>query len=280
MSQIEQAHAQMLIHRAEGRALNRLSEFYGFDRPLFIKDKQWAAALRRALFAARGTRGVISAFLEELFAEFTEYSTYTMTISGANSLQYQGQDIDMCNLENRYVNINGKRYYATHVVGNRIYLATTTTSYWGFDSLVGLVGTDVDVGVLPYIIEEYAGIFTLIIDAGVFAIPPTYLREDAENRDNEPYGGHIMDLFSDLPSERDNGPAAGDTPAYPAYLLLDVFLGRFFDIVQNVLAASIRFKVVTQQWCPSAPSIYGSLTDILRYGTVEPNQNPVQPARV
>jgi len=137
----------------------------------------------------------------------------------------------------------------------------------------------VQVSVLPYIIQEYAGDVKLIIDAGLFVIPPTYLREYAEARQNEPYGGHILDFFSNDPAERFNSPEAGANPAPPAYLLLDVFFESFFAVINNVLASSIKFTVINKKWCDDAPSLFSSLSSTLRYGTADPSASATQPSR-
>lgn len=271
---------EIMLHRAEGDALNRLSKFYGFDRPLFIKDQYWADALRNAVYSARGTLGVLTAFLEALFAEYIEFTTYTFEVVTPSTLRFNGTGLDLCNLDSRYVNINNKRYYVTRHDGDLIYLASTPTTYWSGAALYDDVGDDVDVQVLPYLLEEYDGEVKLIVDAGLFVIPPTYLREFGEARQNEPLGGHIMDFFSNDPAERFNSPEAGEYPASPAYLLQDVFFERFFHVINNVLAASIKLTVVNKKWCDDAPSIYSSFTSVLKFGTVDPSASAVQPTRV
>ena len=278
-SRVDTVRNEIMLHRAEGAALNRLSKLYGFERPLFIKDEYWADALRNAVYSARGTLGVFTAFLEALFAEYIDFATYTFEVVDRNSLRYNGTGLDLCNLAARYVNINGKRHFTSYNDGDLLHLSLVDTTYWRAPDLRDLVGQDVQVSVLPYLIEEHGGEVKLIIDAGLFVIPPTYLREDAEPRQNEPYGGHIMDFFSNDPAERFNSPEAGGTPASPAYLLLDVFFERFFSVINNVLAASIKLTINNHKWCADAPSIYGSLTSVLRYGTVDPEAGAVQPSR-
>jgi hypothetical protein len=269
---------EIMIHRASGDALNRISKFYGFERPLFIKDQYWAEALRNAVYSARGTLGVFTAFLEALFKEYIEFAEYTFEVVTPTVLRYNGAGLDLCNLDSRYVNINGKRHFITHHNGTLVYLSPTSTTYWGGASLSN-IGANVDVQVLPYLIEEHGGEVKLIIDAGLFVIPPTYLRQDAEARQNEPYGGHIMDFFSNDPAERFNSPEAGANPASPAYLLLDIFFERFFTVIRSLLAASIKLTVVNKKWCENAQSIYASLTTVLKFGSVDPNVTPTQPAR-
>ena len=278
-SRVDQVRNEIMLHRAEGAALNRLSKFYGFERPLFIKDQYWADALRNAVYSARGTLGVFTAFLEALFAEYTAHATYTFEVVDRDTLRFNGTGLDLCNLGARYVNINGKRHFASHNDGDLLHLSPVSATYWRGADLRDLIGQDVQVSVLPYLIEEYGGEVKLIIDAGVFVIPSTYLRQDAEPRDNEPHGGHIMDFTSNDPAERFNSVEAGAYPASPAYLLLDVFFEKFFSVISNVLAASITLTVVNRKWCADAPSIYASLTSVLRLGTVDPAATAAQPSR-
>lgn len=275
-SHVEQVRDEIHVHRATGSALNRLSKFYGFDRPLFIKDQYWREALRNAVYSAKGTRGVLNAFLEALFGEYTAFASYTFEVINANTLRWTGSNLNLCNLDNRYVNINNKRYFITHHSNNIVYLASTSTTDWRAGDLSG---DEVTLQVLPYLIEEHSGEVKLIIDNGLFIVPPTYLREDAEARTTDPFGGHIMDFFSDDVSERFNSPLAGEYPAYPAYLLLDIFFERFFEVINQVLSASIKLTVVSKQWCENAPSLYASFTHLFKYGSVDPQAGAVQPLR-
>lgn len=278
-SRVDQVRNEIMLHRAEGAALNRLSKLYGFERPLFIKDEYWSDALRNAVFSARGTLGVLISFLESIFAEYTAHATYTFEVVDRNTLRYNGAGLDLCNLASRYVNINGKRHFTVYNEGDLLHLSSVDTTYWGGVNLFNLIGENVQVSVLPFLVEDHGGEVKLIIDSGVFVIPPTYLREDAEPRDNEPLGGHIMDFTSNDPAERFNSPEAGEYPASPAYLLLDIFFEKFFSVINNVLAASIKLTVVNHKWCDDAPSIYASLTSVLKFGSVDPAASAAQPSR-
>lgn len=276
ISQVDKVRNEILIHKATGSALNRLSKFYGFERPLYIKDKYWNKALRNAVYSAKGTRGVLNAFLEALFAEYIEFSTYTMEVVSSDTLRWNGSNLDLCNLDSRYINVNDKRYYIAYHTGNLLKLSPVDTADW---SAPNLTGDNVDIQVLPYLIEDQGGIVKLIVDNGLFIIPPTYLREDAEARTNDPYGGHIMDFFSNDVSERYNSPLAGEYPAYPAYLILDLFFERFFEVINQVLSASIKLTVESKKWCENAPSLYASFTHLFKYGSVDPQAGAIQPLR-
>lgn len=284
MNRVNECRDDILIHRATGDALNRISAFYGMERPLFIKEEYWREALRVATLAARGTRGVLSAFLEEVFGEYIKFATYTFTVLTPNVLQYTDtRNISICNLDSRYVKINGKRYFITHTSPTSdpplVTLAGVRTSDWreveGFT-----VGDQVQVSVLPYLLEEFDGVVKLIVDAGIFIVPPTYLREDASDvRISVPYGGHIMDLFSDDIEHRFNNKESGPNPAYPAYLLQDIYFERFFTVVSVLVVAGVNFVVESRKWCDGHSSIYASLSHVFKLGTADPDAVPPVPVR-
>lgn len=274
-SRAELARNDTLVHRASGLALNRLSDLYGFERPEIVKEAYWQEALRKSVFGARGTLGILLSFLENMFGEFIAHSTYDMEVVDHNSLRYTGDEA-ICNFEARYVKINGKHHFTSYSDGDLLHLSLTDSSYWRAPDLSDLVGETVSVSIYPYLIKEYGGIVYLIIDAGLFTIPPTYLRTDGEARQNEPFGGHVMDFFSTNSDEAIGDQATG---AYPAYLIVEEFFGSFFPVILNVLAAGIPLKVESRIWCEGQPSIYGSLTNFIQYGSADPNAIAATPAR-
>lgn len=274
-SRAEQARNDTLIHRAQGQALNRLSDFYGLERPAIVKEPYWQDALRQAVYGARGTMGVFNSFLESSLNEFITYATFDIEVVDYRTVRYTG-DQAICNLEGRYVNINGRRYFTAHSSGDTLRLSTVNTTYWTAVDLTASIGSTLQMQVLPYVLEEYAGVVKIIIDAGLFTIPPTYLRSNAEARGSEPNGGHIMDLFSTSTSEQYGDQVNG---AYPAYLIVEEFFGNFLPVIQKVLAASIQLRIESRVWCVGQPSIYGSLTTYLQTGSVDPDAISATPAR-
>lgn len=266
---------ETLLHKSSGKDLLRLSQFYGFEKPAYIKDSYYQEMLKKVVFSARGTLGVMFDFYESLFKEFSQYSTYTMTVTNANTLEYTGSET-ICNFDGRLCRINNKMYYVSYSTSSYLVFSNVNTSYW---SKADFTGTSLDVEILPFIFSEYDGFFTLNIDASLFVVPPTYLNEDNEQQDvSEPYGGHLMDFFSNDPVERFGNQ---DTGAYPAYLVVDFFEKAFFEISNKLLASGIILRGKNLNWCEDALPIYASITDLLRYGTVNPNEtNIVTPARI
>tara|TARA_Y100000592_G_scaffold86765_1_gene140464 strand:+ start:8782 stop:9600 length:819 start_codon:yes stop_codon:yes gene_type:complete len=259
---------ETLVKKATGTELNRLSNLYGFNRPLYIKDQYWKSALNAVLFNARGTHGVIFSFLENLFKEWSEHTTYTFTGASSSTLSKVGID---CNYEGRLCKINGKVYYSTHRSGNTLYFSPVKTSYWNKADFT--LNESYSVQLLPFTYREIAGEFKLVVDYGVFNVPSTYLNEDAEVQNaNEPKGGIIYDFFSSTSTER--------TGLNPVYLGSDFFDSAFFSVCKQVLASGIKFSSETITWCDSVSSLYASITDLNKYNTTNPSStNPVQPAR-
>lgn len=260
---------ETLVKKATGQALNRLSFLYGFNRPLYIKDENWRSSLNAVLFNARGTHGVIFAFLYYLFREWSEYSTFTFTGVSESVLTKTGLD---CNLEGRLCKINGKFYFSTHKSGNNLYFSDVDTTYWNKASFT--LNQSYNVEFLPFIYREIDGEFKLVLDYGLFSIPSTYINEDGEAQNQgEPAGGFLYDFFSNSATER--------TGENPIYLGADFFDSSFFEVCKNVLASGILFKTNTITWCDSESSLYASFTDKLKFNTVNPsNTTGVQPERV
>lgn len=274
ISKLDDARNDTLITKATGDALNRLSSFYGFERPEYIKDENWQSALKTSVFGARGTLGILFDFLFRVFKEFSDFTTYEMFCAATDLITYTG-DVNPANLEGRFVKINGKTHYLASIVntaGNTttFRVANYDTSY--FKALPDLVGQTFNVSILPYVVEEYGGEVRLIVDAGLFSIPSHFLK--ATESDNVPAGGYILDFFSGISDVR-FGDQAGRKPIY---LLDEQFNVEFFDVILNILASGIQLKGKTLLWS-EFPSIYASLTQLLRFGSADPSTISATPSR-
>ena len=208
ISKLDEARNDTLISKAEGEALNRISRFYGFDRPRYIKDENWRSALNTVVYGSRGTLGILVDFCFKVFKEFSDFATYEMTSVSAGTVRYTGT-VHPSNLEGRLVKINGNTHYVTNLVSSSgqthtFNVATMDTTY--FKRLPYLVGQTFNVEVLPYVIEEYGGEVRLIADAGLFRIPSHFLQELPT--DDYGLGGYILDYFSSTSDER-----FGDIPS-------------------------------------------------------------------
>ncbi len=276
ISKLDEARNDTLITKAKGEALTRLSSFYGFDRPQYIKEENWRLALEAVVFGARGTLGILFDFVNKVFKEFSDFTTYEMSSNAPNRLVYSG-NADVRNLEGRLCKINGKTHYIASIVGTVggttfFRVADVDTSY--FKAMPNLVGQLFNVSILPYVIEEYGGEVRLIVDAGLFNIPSHFLKPNTAS--TIPPGGYILDFFSSETAERFGDQVVGK---YPVYLLDEQFNVRFFDVILNILASGIQLKGETLLWSSEVTSLYGSLSDLLRTGSVDPNAVVASPAR-
>tara|TARA_Y100000592_G_scaffold38382_1_gene60728 strand:- start:6830 stop:7672 length:843 start_codon:yes stop_codon:yes gene_type:complete len=275
ISKLDEARNDTLITKAKGQALDRLSSFYGFDRPLYIKEENWRLALEAVVFGARGTLGILFDFVNKVFKEFSDFTTYEMSSIAVNTIRYSG-DADVRNLEGRLCRINGKTHYIASIVNTlgsvtTFRVANVDTSY--FKAMPDLTNQTFNVSILPYVIEEYGGEVRLIVDAGLFNIPSHFLKN---HNDTIPAGGYILDFFSSNTKERFGDQVAGK---YPVYLLDEQFNVRFFDVILNILASGIQLKGETLLWSSGVASLYASLSDLLRTGSVDPDNVVASPAR-
>ena len=275
ISRISEAFRETLLHKAKGTAFNRLVAWYGFKKPRYIEERYWREATLHSIFSARGTPRPVFSFLEHVFGEWTDtQSTYE------NVLAVSSYIIDItgatCTLEGRYCRIDGEMHRISHLNSNgHLVLHAVDTMMFKGASLTA--GSTYTVKVLPFDVEEYDCEYRVILDSGVLQFPRTYLREDGEVRTTDPYGGHIMDFFSSVFSERYGNQITG---AYPIYLGADEFASLFFESFEMMLASGIDGKVTNQEWCPLSGSIYGSIYNRKVYGTVSPTLPAiVQPTR-
>ena len=79
LNSLSAALRDTLIQKAGGRALDRLSGFYGIPRARAFSDAVWRSVLRSVVFGARGTPGVTLDFLSKLYTDQTEKYTVTVT---------------------------------------------------------------------------------------------------------------------------------------------------------------------------------------------------------
>ncbi len=253
---------------AKGSSLDRISAFFGFERPQYIAEEYWRSALKSAVFSARGTPGPIFRFLEEVFGEWTdEISTYTATALSPTNMIFSEAS---CVHEGRYVRINGDLYRTGAIrsgfpgelgiipIGNTMFKAARFTP-----------GESLTLDFLPFDIDERDCRYTIKIDAGVFQIPGAYFRSDGEDRETDPFGMHLMDFFSDEFTERFANVTDGP---HPIYLDAKEFGSLFFNSLNLILAAGIIEEVQLVEWCPGTSSIYGDIVHSQRFGTASPDR--------
>lgn len=264
LNKITKALHDTLFTRAEGTALSRLTARYGMLRPLVIRPSNWRAACRSSVFAAKGTPGPIFKFLEHALGEWIdECSTFEALAISPNTLEITDAADWMCN---RFVRIGDTLYRSANRSGNSLYFITAQTTLFtpaAFTTLQNYTAK-----FLPFDIKEINCAYEVLLDDGILEFPPTYLRENAEARGDEPLGGHLMEFGSSTESERFGDPL-GDGP-FPAYLGTDDFTTAFGEAFINMLVAGVRGRIIDFKWVNGAASVYGSIFNRTVYGTTLP----------
>lgn len=256
-----------LFMRAEGDSFTLVTSLFGMRRPLVINQEQWRAACRSTIYAAKGTPGPLFKFLEHTFGEWIAVcSTFSGTALSRNVIEF---DEAIPALQNRYVRINGKLYRSSafesgtarlsfHLASSSLFSAPDFTSLQSYSCAF-----------LPFDIIENNCEYRVLLDDGILELPPTYLREDGEAREDDPLGGHLMDYTSSVETERFGDPL-GVGP-FPAYLGDDDFTNVFGEAFRNLLCAGIYGRILDFKWINGAASIYGSIYNRRVYGSVSPS---------
>lgn len=271
---VEQVRADTLVTRAEGVALTRLAEYYGFARPAYIEEEDFRAALLHMLFTAQPSLPSMFGFLTRLFSKWSRHSTFDMTgvdsctlsLSDAdfrNQLGDSTTSLSAANLDNRFVLISGRAYFLSRasLAAGVITcdFAPVKTAY--FDAAAFTAGTTYAVEVLPFTLEEHSCKFELNIDGSIFVVPATYLEENStqDQPAQSPQYGYLYDFFSEIALER-----LGETPIY---LSADFFEARFFNLLDRCLAAGVDLSAKNIRWANGSP-MYSSFTRLLQSSSV------------
>ena len=281
ISKIEKVKRETLLHKAKGDAFNRLSDFYGFRRPQFISQEAWRKALISSVFGARGTLGTVFAFLEGAFSEWIDYATYDMQAMSPNILNTANlpDGADLCAYQYRLVRISNAASSKIYFVSGETNLGYLTLSIVGtslFNAANLSTGATYSVSFLPFLIEEYGCQFKIIMDASILQAPASYIRVNAEDRQNEPYGSHIMDLFSNVMDERFGDPLGEG--AFPLYFGDITSTAVFFNALELLLCAGVHETLFARKWC-SEYDIWGELWIKKAHGTVDGQIPVVNPSR-
>jgi hypothetical protein len=282
ISRLDEVRNDTLITKASGEALARLSEFYGFSWPRYIPEEDWRQALRRAVFAAKGTPGATFDFLNSMFNQWSMVSTIEGDAISPNQIELlqESQDFSaLCNYVDRLAIVDGRLHYVTSADSGTgvITFADVNTSL--FDAADLHIGDTYEVKLLPFMIEEHSCQYKLFVDGGIFIVPSTYLQEDGlqDQEEGEPPYGYLMDFFSGVTAERFGLP----TGPFPAYLAADFFETDFFGSIFKLLAAGVQLRVQNIKWCEDTQSMYSSFTQLLNTGSADSSDDfTVVPDRV
>lgn len=268
ISRFREAMDDTLIHRAGGLTFDRLAAYLGFPRPGVILQDYWRGALQASVYSARGTPGPLFLFLENVFGQWIDQcSTFTCTGLSLNLLEVPADLADNMQLQNRFCRIGDKLYRSSVLDGRDLTFINVDTTLFSKADFTAL--RQYEVKFLPFDIVEADAVYKVLLDRGIFTLPPTYLKTDASDvrGTGEPFGGQIMDLDSTVEGERFGFPL-GDGP-FPIYLAQDDFTSALGAGFTAMLVAGVR-GVIEPYAHAQSTSLYGSYHQLLQYGTTDP----------
>lgn len=253
-SHIREARSDTQIHRAPKDYLERLATLYGL--PLLatlVPHASQRAFIHEALYSVRGSYTALINQLSGLFKHLIEETTATLTPASAPYLT--SPDITAAWGEERLIRVSDALYHSTH------YDSATSRLYLSPARSLAITGAptsgsaqSVDVELLPFVIREpqpstlkaqrgrtQEAPCVVIIDMispETEITPPSYLRENADARTNDPFGAHVLDLFSSTESERNGGQ-----PPYPLYFTGSDFGPSIRSLFSGLLAAGVELRM-------------------------------------
>jgi hypothetical protein len=291
-SKIKEALDDTLISKSSDESLQIHSSMFGLDKPNFILSEYFKDMIVNTVYNAKGTYGVLLAGIESIFDQWSDLQwTVNGTATTKSTIEFESHD-SIPVWENRWMRIKpvdstspAALYYSVRREDNLFYFADVNTSMFSaanFD-----VATEYEVKVLPFIIEEWVdqsvsstspqnditnarrmGKVRVYVDGDIFAIAGTYLRENGEERENEPFGMHLMNLSSTNEDERFTTENQGP---YPLYFSQDELsnsqnaeFGRLFD---ELVCSGIDLSVLNRTWVSGLSSGLSGVFDITQSGT-------------
>lgn len=253
-SHLREARADTQIHRAPRDYLETLATLYGL--PLQATETphlSQRAFLHETLYSVRGSYTALINQLSGIFQHLIEEATATLTPASAPYLT--SPDITAAWGEERLIRVSGALYHSTHYDSgtSRLYLSPARSLAITGAPTSGSAQS-VDVELLPFVIREpqpellkarfgrtQEAQCTVIIDMislETEITPPSYWRENADARTNDPFGAHILDLFSSTESERNGGQ-----PPYPLYFEGSDFGPSIRSLFSDLLAAGVELRM-------------------------------------
>jgi len=267
ISRLKEVLHDTLLTKAQGEMLDRLTDLYGFRRPAVIRQAEWRNAVLSSVFSARGTPGPMFRFLENVFGQWVqECSTFTCTALSSNLLEVPESVEGNTQLENRFCRI-GDNLYRSSVLDDRE-LTFHAIDCALFKRADFETGDSYTVKFLPFDIVERDGEFKVLLDDGILNVPPSYLKQDASvvRASGEPFGGQILDFFSEVEAQRYGDQEQGP---FPAYLAVDDFTEALGGAFLQMLVAGVRGQILDFKHSLSDTSLYGSYRQMAESGTAQ-----------
>ena len=290
-SQIERAHRDTLISKAEGEALDRLSRLYGVPRPPPLNSSYWRRALQAAALGPRDRPGTFFEVLCALMEPWTEQTLTTCDIDTASPTKLIGGtpagNAWNCSHMGRLIEVIGKGvFWSTGVSGSDLLLSPISTSYWkgaGWKE----DESGVSVRILPFWWKDSGGIVDVYVDAEIVSIPPTYIQADAADADSymsegalvvgdgvdddrpagQPIGGALLaDATEPIIDYLDGlGYPRGVFPG-PIYLSGIDVLPTYAALLDSLCASGIQVRIQAYDWCSAEALGAGNLSNFRIYG--------------
>jgi hypothetical protein len=278
LSQIDKARHSTVFTRATTTDLDRLSFFYDLVRPASFPRVYWAKVMQAIVYQPKGTYAQLFNVLYWSFKPWTDQETYeNVLISTEGRFVLPTGDLSdgrvhklvRCTFTDGSVKIY--MVYQIHETGTppivvrRYQLFTDQTHASNSMFSVYTRGQSVTVKTmefLPFLIFETTGgglgnlnalddlrngKITIYLDSTLAKAPPTYMKEDNEERDaGEPFGGQLLELF-DLDPDTENYGDQINGP-FPLYLGGSQLEGVFGTLLDKCISAGIKYELINQDW--------------------------------
>lgn len=252
-SHLREARADTQIHRAPSDALEQLATMYSLPlQATLTPHLSQRTFIHETLYSVRGSYTALINQLAGLFRHLITETTATLTPGASPYLT--SSDLTAAWGEERLIRVSGALYHTTHYDSgtSRLYLSPARSLAISGAPTTGNAQS-VDVELLPFTIREPQPseikaqrgrtqeapcvVIVDMISPETELTPPSYWRENADARAGDPYGAHILDLFSSTESERNGGQ-----PPYPLYFAGEDFGPSIRSLFSDLLAAGIELR--------------------------------------
>lgn len=269
LSQTEAARRDTIFSRADGVALDRISaRLLNVTRPHTYPRDAWAKMLEAFVYQPRGTFRCLFGVLDALFrpwADLTVIENLSINSDGEfNSTDLLAAHGGRWAWYTSDTDGSQKLVYLEYAYLSSGRLSTVESGYWDAWS-----GTDTgSLRFVPFVLTEADCLITLWLDAELLSAPPSYLQSpDGSARPaNQPYGGHLLNLFDLDPDTLDYGDQT-DGP-FPLYLTGEDTAGLIGHLMRRLLVAGVHMVVRLADFGDTLG--YGPIFSLPRYGRIGP----------
>jgi hypothetical protein len=276
LSQIDQARHSTNFKLATGSDLDRLANFYQLTRPATFPRDDWENVMKAIVYAVKGTYSNLFNVLYWLFKAWIISETYenvSIDAFGRFTLPVslsKGRTSKIVKLT--FTDGSSDFYYVSSIV--TVGTPPLTVSYYRLANSDSGYKTsyfktwknqntaiNVKMEFMPFLILETNegglgnttkgdlsnGQVLIYLDSTLAKTPPTYMKDDGEERDeNEPFGGQLLELFDIDNQTLDFGNQ--EIGPFPIYLSGSNMDSIFGDLLKKIMPAGIRYSVYAIDW--------------------------------